>query len=241
MGWPIDDLTTEHLDQDTDALTQARVELFNAVNKLKELLGEVPDGATLWHSGNSGDIALKSTANTFTQDQTVNSTFACANLQAIAHALYNLGTDPVRFQHLFLSGNVNTVGLFLGTGTGVNEISSDPSMADTSENAICTEAAISGAVLGVNDTWTAVTRAFDDETLNATSSPKMVKYIVNVLVGANVVLQVKEPAGAWLTIEQHSGADPSNTVSLSAIVPAGHSVRVTKTGGGTLISASELS
>ena len=38
MAWPIDDLTTDKLDEGTDKLREARVEIYNAVVKLKELL-----------------------------------------------------------------------------------------------------------------------------------------------------------------------------------------------------------
>jgi hypothetical protein len=46
MAWPTDDLTTDHLDQATDDPSQARVELLNAVNKIKAILASlgVADG-----------------------------------------------------------------------------------------------------------------------------------------------------------------------------------------------------
>lgn len=54
MVWPTDDLTTTHLDSSTDDPGLARAELKAAVDKIKSILGEVPSGATVWHSLNDG-------------------------------------------------------------------------------------------------------------------------------------------------------------------------------------------
>lgn len=54
MAWPVDTLTTTHLDQNTDSPLQARSELYAAVQMLKSVLAEVTDGATVWSTANDG-------------------------------------------------------------------------------------------------------------------------------------------------------------------------------------------
>ncbi len=58
MVWPTDNLTTQHLDAATDDPSQARVELLNAVNKIKAMLAENPVLADA--NGNFGIQAVDS-------------------------------------------------------------------------------------------------------------------------------------------------------------------------------------
>jgi len=51
MTWPIDDLTTTHLDGAGDDPSQAREELLAAVSKLKEMLGQAVKVGTVVISG----------------------------------------------------------------------------------------------------------------------------------------------------------------------------------------------
>lgn len=54
MAWPTDDLTTTHLDSETDLVAAARTEIIAAVNKIKAILAEVPAGKKVWHEDNDG-------------------------------------------------------------------------------------------------------------------------------------------------------------------------------------------
>lgn len=47
MTWPADDLTTVHLDSETDSVAAARTELLAAVNKIKAILAELPAAAVV--------------------------------------------------------------------------------------------------------------------------------------------------------------------------------------------------
>ncbi|MCL6557206.1 MAG: hypothetical protein K6U74_00105 [Firmicutes bacterium] len=73
MPLPVDNLTTLHLDAATDDPSQARVEIFNAVNKIKEIIAVLDDGAG---SGINADLLDGINSVSFARKDLAAETFA---------------------------------------------------------------------------------------------------------------------------------------------------------------------
>lgn len=71
MTWPTDDLLTSALDEDSDLVAgagQGRDQIYQAVLKLKEIIGAVTEGATIWHSANDSTLVKTDQVNVLDED-----------------------------------------------------------------------------------------------------------------------------------------------------------------------------